>query len=87
MPDQLPERPARIIPGDPARLFTARTRETMLGCGLTEIRTIAFIAPDENQRFPGLAEGSPVVVANPLSAELSELRLQPDARAVDGAAV
>ncbi len=74
VPDQLPERPARIIPGDPAGLFTARTRETMLGCGLTEIRTIAFIAPEENQRFPGLAEGSPVVVANPLSAELSELR-------------
>src|SRR5208282_2573629 len=46
VPDQLPERRSRIIPGDPARLFTAATRETMLGCGLTEIRTIAFIAPE-----------------------------------------
>ncbi len=72
--DQLPERPARIISADPARLFTARTRETMLGCGLTEIRTIAFIAPEENRRFPGLDEGAPVVVANPLSAELGEMR-------------
>jgi phenylalanyl-tRNA synthetase beta chain len=74
VPDRLPERPSRIISADPARRFNARTREMMLGCGLTEIRTIAFIAPDENRRFPGLSAGSPVVVANPLSAELSEMR-------------
>jgi phenylalanyl-tRNA synthetase beta chain len=72
--DRLPERPARIMPRDASRAFAARTRETMLGCGLTEIRTIAFIAPDDNRRFPSLGGGSPVVVSNPLSAELSELR-------------
>lgn len=74
VPDRLPERPSRVIPGDPIRRFAAATKETMRGCGLTEIRTIAFIAPEENRRFPGLATGSPVVVANPLSTELSELR-------------
>ncbi|HKD70058.1 MAG TPA: phenylalanine--tRNA ligase subunit beta [Candidatus Binataceae bacterium] len=72
--DRLPERPAHIISRDPARAFTARTREVMLGCGLTEIRTIAFIAPEDNRRFPGLTGGLPVVVTNPLSAELSQLR-------------
>jgi phenylalanyl-tRNA synthetase beta chain len=72
--DRLPERPARIMPREPARSFIARSKETMLGSGLTEIRTIAFIAPDENRRFPSLSGDAPVVVNNPLSAELSELR-------------
>ncbi len=73
--DHLPERPARIMPRDPKRAFAARTRDIMLGCGLTEIRTIAFIAPDDNRRFPGFESAQPVVVANPLSTELSELRI------------
>ena len=72
--DRLPERPARIMPRDAGRAFVDRTKDMMGGCGLTEIRTIAFIAPDENRRFPGLGAGAPVVVTNPLSAELSELR-------------
>jgi phenylalanyl-tRNA synthetase beta chain len=41
---------------------------------LVEAKTIAFIAPAENQHFPGLEGGDPVIVANPLSTELSELR-------------
>jgi phenylalanyl-tRNA synthetase beta chain len=72
--DRLPERPARGMSRDPVRTFAARTKDVMLGCGLTEIRTIAFIAPEDNRRFPGLDGGSPVMVTNPLSAELSELR-------------
>ncbi|MGO9062042.1 MAG: phenylalanine--tRNA ligase subunit beta [Candidatus Binataceae bacterium] len=75
VPDQLPVRPSRVIPGEPARRFTASAKDAMLGCGLTELRTIAFIAPDDNRRFPGLTSGSAVVVANPLSADLSELRM------------
>jgi phenylalanyl-tRNA synthetase beta chain len=74
VPDRLPEHPARIIPGDPGRAFTARTKAVMLGSGLTEIRTIAFIAPEDNRRFPGLSSTAAVAVTNPLSAELSELR-------------
>src|SRR4029077_1402817 len=42
--------------------------------GLVEAKTIAFIAPAENERFPGLDANEPVRVTNPLSAELSELR-------------
>ena len=72
--DRLPERPTQVSPRDPVRAFAVRTKDLMLGCGLTEIRTIAFIAPEDNRRFPGLNGGSPVVVTNPLSAELSELR-------------
>ncbi len=74
VPERFPQRPAQIITRDPARAFVARTRDTMLGCGLTEIRTIAFVAPEDNRRFPGLDGGSPVVVTNPLSTELSQLR-------------
>jgi len=52
------------------------TREVMLGCGLTEAATIAFIAPADNARFSGIqAATRPVKVTNPLSAELSELRV------------
>ena len=57
------------------RAFTRQAREVLIGCGLTEIKTIAFIAPSDNARFPGLEGGAPVKVTNPLSAELSELRL------------
>jgi phenylalanyl-tRNA synthetase beta chain len=46
----------------------------MVGAGLTELRTIAFVAPADNQRYPGMG-GEAVRVTNPLSAELSELRL------------
>ena len=48
----------------------------MLGCGLTEAATIAFIAPADNARFsPAQPATRPVKVTNPLSAELSELRV------------
>src|ERR1700688_1386320 len=50
------------------------TRELMVCSRLTELRTIAFIAPADNQRYPG-SVGEAVRVANPLSAELSELRV------------
>ena len=46
----------------------------MIGCGLAEVKTIAFIAPVDNERFAGIEGEAPVQVANPLSAELSELR-------------
>jgi phenylalanyl-tRNA synthetase beta chain len=72
--DRLPERAAAIMARNPLNAFIERTKDVMLGCGLTEIRTIAFTAPEDNRRFPGLTGGSPVVVTNPLSAELGELR-------------
>src|SRR5262249_53873013 len=52
------------------------TREVMLGAGLNEVRTLAFTGPADNLRYAGLTPPArPVVVQNPLSAELSELRL------------
>ncbi|MBF6570573.1 MAG: phenylalanine--tRNA ligase subunit beta [Candidatus Binataceae bacterium] len=59
---------------DPSRIFARASREVMLGCGLTEIKSIAFVASDDNQAYPGIGTGKPVRVANPISAELSELR-------------
>ena len=74
IPPTLPLRAA--TPGVPNdyRGFIGAAREAMVGAGLTELRTIAFIAPADNQRYAGMG-GQPVGVTNPLSAELSELRL------------
>jgi phenylalanyl-tRNA synthetase beta chain len=65
IPATLPLRPAMVTPRNPAREFSRRTREIMIGCGLAEIKTVGFIAPADNLRFGGLAGEEPVVVANP----------------------
>ena len=76
IPALLPERVTALAPVNREREFLKGTREVMLGCGLTEAATIAFIAPADNARFSGLqAAPRPVKVTNPLSAELSELRV------------
>jgi phenylalanyl-tRNA synthetase beta chain len=76
IPAFLPERVSALAPVNREREFIKGTREVMLGCGLTEAATIAFIAPADNARFPGIqAVARPVKVTNPLSAELSELRV------------
>ena len=74
IPATVPERAATPAPPNDYRSFIGAAREVMVGAGLTELRTIAFIAPADNQRYPGMG-GEAVRVANPLSAELSELRL------------
>jgi phenylalanyl-tRNA synthetase beta chain len=74
IPAQLPQRTAAPAASNPRRGFMGATRQTMMGAGLTEVRTIAFVAPADNRRYPGLG-GEAVPVSNPLSAELSELRL------------
>jgi phenylalanyl-tRNA synthetase beta chain len=75
IPAVLPMRVASPSTENPQRRFARQTREVMVGCGLTEVKTIAFIAPADNERFPGLDGAAPIKVVNPLSAELSELRL------------
>jgi len=76
IPALLPARVAALAPVSREREFIKGTREVMLGCGLTEVATIAFIAPADNARFAGIQAGTrPVKVSNPLSAELSELRM------------
>ncbi len=74
IPATVPLRSAVANPPNPARAQTRRTREVMLGCGLVEAKTIAFIAPADNARYGGLDALEPVRVTNPLSAELSEMR-------------
>ncbi|HVB78770.1 MAG TPA: phenylalanine--tRNA ligase subunit beta [Candidatus Binataceae bacterium] len=75
IPATLPERVATPAPPNDYRSFMGAARQTMVGAGLTELRTIAFIAPADNRRYPGMGGGEAVRVANPLSAELGELRL------------
>jgi phenylalanyl-tRNA synthetase beta chain len=82
IPARLPQRAALNAVPNNERRFIKRLREIMVGCGLVEAKTLAFIAPAENLRFPGfiagkntLTKAGPVRVVNPLSAELSEMRL------------
>jgi phenylalanyl-tRNA synthetase beta chain len=83
IPSSLPERVTRPSAPNSERRFVKRLREIMIGCGMVEAKTLAFIAPAENHRFPGFIAGKssapataePLRVVNPLSAELSEMRL------------
>jgi phenylalanyl-tRNA synthetase beta chain len=74
IPAELPERRADVVTTDYGRNLTRRLRELLAGCGLVEARTIAFVAPEDNQRFPGLTSAQALYVANPLSTELSQMR-------------
>lgn len=53
-----------------------RLRERLRGAGFDEMVTLAMAGSDDNRVFPGLPEliGSAVALANPISAEGSELR-------------
>jgi phenylalanyl-tRNA synthetase beta chain len=76
IPSALPPRIAALPMANPQREFIKGTREVMMGCGLTEATTLAFVGPADNARFGGVGANSTAVkVTNPLSAELSELRL------------
>ena len=73
VPSVLPPHPGALA-DDHRRDFIRASRELMLGCGLTEVKTLAFASLQDNRTFPGLVAAPAVVVSNPLSAELSELR-------------
>ena len=74
VPSAMPPRPGGAPAQDQRRNFIRLSRELMLGCGLTEVKTLAFASPQDNRVFPGLIVAPAAVVTNPLSAELSELR-------------
>ena len=74
VPASLPPRQFKYSPPNREREFFRGTREIMLGAGFTEVDTIAFIAPADNEKFPGLGDGEPVRVQNPLSEELRQLQ-------------
>jgi phenylalanyl-tRNA synthetase beta chain len=69
-----PVRTAVVVTANPARAAVGKIREILVGCGLVEAKTIAFVAPEENERFGGIEAVEAVQVTNPLSAELSQLR-------------
>ena len=46
----------------------------MQGAGFTEMDTLAFTTPSDNEKFPGIAKGEPIRVQNPLSEELRQMR-------------
>jgi phenylalanyl-tRNA synthetase beta chain len=82
IPASLPQRATVTAVPNAERRFMKKLRDILAGCGMVEAKTIAFIAPDENQRFPGFiagkskpAKAEPLRVVNPLSAELSQMRL------------
>ncbi len=74
IPATVPMRAAAANPANRGRGLVRRTRDVMIGCGLVEAKTIGFVAPSDNERFPGLDSLAPLRVTNPLSAELSEMR-------------
>jgi phenylalanyl-tRNA synthetase beta chain len=69
-----PPRTAVLVSRDPARDAVQQIRQIMIGCGLVEARTIAFVAPEDNVRFAGIDPVDPLTVTNPLSNELSQMR-------------
>lgn len=74
IPSTLPVRDATVASPDRNRLLARKLRDLVASCGVVEAKTIAFVAADDNQRFPGLLVVDPLTVTNPLSAELSQMR-------------
>jgi phenylalanyl-tRNA synthetase beta chain len=74
IPATLPMRAATVPAPDAGRASIAKLKEILIGCGLVEAKTIAFVAPADNQHFPGFDPAQSVSVSNPLSVELSEMR-------------
>ena len=86
IPATVPERAATPAPPNDYRSFIGAAREVMTGAGLTELRTIAFIAPADNQRYAGMG-GEAVRVTNPLSAELQRAAPESGSRTARRAAL
>ncbi len=61
------------------RLLARRVRQLLAAEGLLEMVTIAFTDPHTNRRLPGFVGRAlaPIVVRNPLSSEMGELRRSP----------
>jgi phenylalanyl-tRNA synthetase beta chain len=74
IPSIPPARTALVTAPDSGRSTVRKVREILIGCGLVEAKTIGFVAPSDNEHFPGMIAADPLRVANPLSSELSEMR-------------
>jgi phenylalanyl-tRNA synthetase beta chain len=74
IPSIPPARTALVSAPERWRATVRKVRELLIGCGLVEAKTIGFVAPADNEHFPGISAADPLRVANPLSSELSEMR-------------
>jgi phenylalanyl-tRNA synthetase beta chain len=79
IPTTLPDAPLQAGEDTSARVLSRRLRSLLVAEGLTEMVTLAFVDPASNAALPGhvLAGSAPVVLQNPLSSELGELRRTP----------
>ncbi len=74
VPATIPTREFAYADPNRERDFFRASREIMVGAGMTEADTIAFISPEDNRKFPGIGLGEPIRVQNPLSEELRQMR-------------
>jgi len=74
VPAQLPARQFAYAAPNREREFFRGTREIVQGAGFTEMDTLAFATPSDNEKFQGITEGEPIRVQNPLSEELRQMR-------------
>src|SRR5262249_34213714 len=79
IPTTLPLVPAAGGEEGPLRHAARRIRRLLVAEGLSEMVTLSFTDPETNRLLPGwVGDGvEPVVLANALSSELSELRRSP----------
>ena len=74
VPAELPARQFAYAAPNREREFFRGTREIVQGAGFTEMDTLAFATPSDNEKFQGITEGEPIRVQNPLSEELRQMR-------------
>jgi phenylalanyl-tRNA synthetase beta chain len=74
IPAQLPARQLAYSPPNREREFFRGAREIVQGAGFTEMDTLAFTTPADNDKFAGITIGEPIRVQNPLSEELRQMR-------------
>ncbi len=74
VPAELPARQFAYSPPNREREFFRGVREIVQGAGFTEMDTLAFATPADNDKFAGIAVGEPIRVQNPLTEELRQMR-------------
>jgi phenylalanyl-tRNA synthetase beta chain len=74
IPAELPLRRFAYATPNREREFFRGAREIVQGAGFTEIDTLAFATPSDNEKFAGITEGEPIRVQNPLSEDLRQMR-------------
>ena len=74
IPAELPARKFAYAAPNHQREFFRGAREIVQGAGFTEMDTLAFTTPADNDKFAGIGAGEPIRVQNPLSEELRQMR-------------